>query len=145
VFDGKYANYPSFKKEWMAYRETYHSIVNDDLAAKTLREKCVKGDAYKMVGHLEGLREIWDTLDTCYEKPQKYMAEAFYPILEFRRYRMFDNSAIREFYSILRAAIKGTRGIGRVVLINDQMIPKIMGKMLFTDWKEWSTKRPEWI
>jgi hypothetical protein len=52
VFDGRYASYPRFKKEWEAYRETYHSIVNDDLAAKTLREKCVKGDAHKMVGHL---------------------------------------------------------------------------------------------
>jgi hypothetical protein len=56
---------PRFKKGWLAYRETYYSIVNNDLAAKTLGEKCVKGDAYKMVGHLEDLREIWDTLDTC--------------------------------------------------------------------------------
>ncbi len=65
VFDGRYASYPRFKKEWVAYRETYHSIVNDDLTAKTLRKKCMKGDAHKMVGHLEDLREIWDTLDTC--------------------------------------------------------------------------------
>jgi hypothetical protein len=48
MFDGRYASYPRFKKEWVAYRETYHSTVNDDLAAKTLREKCVKGDAHKM-------------------------------------------------------------------------------------------------
>jgi hypothetical protein len=32
--------------------------MNDDLAAKTLREKCVKGDALRMVGHLEDLKEI---------------------------------------------------------------------------------------
>jgi hypothetical protein len=101
VFDRKYAKYPRFKKEWTAYRETYHSILHDDLAARTLREKCVKGVAYKMVGHLEDLREIWDTLDKCYERPEKYMEEVLKPILEFRRYRMFDNSAIREFYSIL--------------------------------------------
>jgi hypothetical protein len=43
TFDGRYANYPWFKREWTAYRETYHSVVNNDLAAKTLREKCVKG------------------------------------------------------------------------------------------------------
>jgi hypothetical protein len=130
----------------VAYRETYHSIVNDDLAAKTLREKCVKGDAHKMIGHLEELREIWDTLDTCYEKPEKYMEEALKPILEFRKYRFFYYGAIREFYSILRAAIKGAKGIGRLdLLINDQMVPKIMGKMPFSDWKEWATKRPEWV
>ncbi len=88
----------------MAYRETYHSIVNDDLATKTLRESCVKGDAHKMINHLEELGEIWDTLDTCYEKPEKYMEEALKPILEFRKYRVFDNVAIREFYLILREA-----------------------------------------
>jgi hypothetical protein len=27
-FDGRYATYPRFKKEWIAYRETYHSAVN---------------------------------------------------------------------------------------------------------------------
>jgi hypothetical protein len=43
TFDGRYANYPRFKRERAAYREMYHSVVNDDLAAKTLREKCVKG------------------------------------------------------------------------------------------------------
>jgi hypothetical protein len=31
------------------------------------------------------------------------------------------------------------------LLINDQTIPKIMGKMAFTNWKEWATKRPEWL
>ncbi len=32
--------------------------MNDDLAAKTLREKCVKGDAHKMVSHLDNLGEL---------------------------------------------------------------------------------------
>ncbi len=31
------------------------------------------------------------------------------------------------------------------LLINDQTIQKIMGKMPYTDWKEWGTRRPEWI
>jgi hypothetical protein len=146
LFNGKYDNDPRLKKEWMANRETYHSIVNNDLAAKTLREKCVKGDACKMVGQMEYLKEIWDTMDTCYKRPEKYMEEALKPILKFRKYREFDNGAISEFYSILRAAIKGVRGIGRVdLLISDQTIPKIIGKMPFADWKEWATKRPKWI
>jgi hypothetical protein len=48
-FYGKFVNYPRFKKEWHAYRESYHAVVSNNLAAKTLREKCVKGDAWKMV------------------------------------------------------------------------------------------------
>jgi hypothetical protein len=120
--------------------------VNDDLAAKTLREKCVKGDALRMVSHLDDLKEIWDTLDTCYERPEKYMQEALRPIMELRKYKVSDSGAVREFYSILRAAIKGAKSIGRLdLLVNDQTVPRIMGKMPYADWKEWATKRPEWI
>ncbi len=62
-----------------------------------------------MVGHLEDLEEIWETLDTCYERPEKYIAEALKPILEFRRYRVYDNCVVRKFYSLLRAAIKAAK------------------------------------
>ncbi len=64
--DGRYASYPRFKKEWRAYRETYHSAVNNDMAARALRDKCIKGDALRMVSHIDDLQEIWETLDTCY-------------------------------------------------------------------------------
>jgi hypothetical protein len=55
VFDGRYASYPQFRKEWKAYRETNHSAVNNDLAARTLRDKCLKGDTLQMVSHLDDL------------------------------------------------------------------------------------------
>ncbi len=111
MFDGRNASYPRFKKEWKAYRETYHSAVNNDLAAKALRDKCIQGDALRMVSHLDDLQEIWETLDTCYERPEKYMEEVLRPIVEFRRYKITDSAAVREFYSLLRAAIKGAKGI----------------------------------
>jgi hypothetical protein len=146
VFDGRYSSYPRFRKEWKAYRETYHSAVNDNLAARTLRDRCLKGDALQVVSHLDDLQEMWETLDTCYERPEKYMEEALRPIVDFRRYKIADSAAVREFYSLLRAAIKGARGIGRLgLLINDQTIPRIMSKMPYTDWKEWATKRPNWM
>jgi hypothetical protein len=120
--------------------------VNNDLAARALRDKFLKGDALQMVSHLDDLREIWETLDTCYERPDKYMEEALRPIVDFRRYKIADSAAVREFYSLLRAAIKGAKGIGRIgLLINDQTIPKIMGKMPYTDWREWATMRPDWL
>jgi hypothetical protein len=99
-----------------------------------------------MVTHLDDLREMWETLDTCYERPDKYAEEALRPIVDFRRYKIADSAAVREFYSLLRAAIKGARKIGRVeLLINDQTIPRIMNKMPHNDWKEWATKRPDWM
>jgi hypothetical protein len=146
MFVGRYASYPRFKKEWRAYRETYHSAVNNDLAARALRDKCLKGDALQMVSHLDDLREMWETLDTCYKRPEKYMEEALRPIVDFRRFKVADSAAVREFCSLLRAAIKGAKGIGRIgLLINDQTIPKIMGKMPHTNWKEWATRRPDWM
>jgi hypothetical protein len=146
TFDGRYASYPQFKKEWKAYRETYHSAVNNDLAAKALRDKCIQGDALRMVSHLDDLQEIWETLDTCYERPEKYMEEVLRPIVEFRRYKITDCAAVREFYLLLRAAIKGAKGIRKLdLLINDQTVPKVMSRMPYTDWKEWATKRPDWM
>jgi putative ubiquitin-RnfH superfamily antitoxin RatB of RatAB toxin-antitoxin module len=130
TFDGRYVSYPRFKKEWGAYRQTYHSTVSDDLAARTLRDKCLQGDALQMVNHLDDLREMWETLDTCYERPDKYAEEALRPIVDFRKYKIADSAAVREFYSLVRAAIKGARKMGRIeLLINDQTIPRIMSKM----------------
>jgi hypothetical protein len=98
-----------------------------------------------MVSHLDDLREMWETLDTCSERPDKYAEEALKPIADFRRYKIIDSAAVREFYSLVRAAIKGARRIGRVeLLVNDQTIPKIMSRMPPSDWKEWATKRPGW-
>ncbi len=146
MFDGRYVSYPRFKKEWGAYRQTYHSAVSNDLAARTLRDKCLQGDALRMVNHLDDLSKMWETLDTCYERPDKYAEEALKPIVDFRRYKIVDSAAVREFYSLVRAAIKGARRIGRVeLLINDQTIPKIVSKMPHTDWKEWATRRPDWM
>jgi hypothetical protein len=145
TFNGRYVSYPRFKKEWTAYRMTYHSAVSDDLAARTLRDKCLQGEALQMVGHLDDLHEMWETLDTCYERPGKYAEEALKPIVDFRRYKVIDSAAVREFYSLVRAAIKGARKIGRIeLLINDQTIPQIMSKMPPADWKEWATKGPDW-
>ncbi len=126
--------------------QTYHSAVSNDLAARALRDKCLNGDALQMVSHLDDLREMWETLDTCYERPEKYMEEALRPIVDFRRYKVTDSVAVREFYSLLRAAVKGAKGIGRLgLLINNQTIPRIMCKMPYTDWKEWATKRLDWM
>jgi hypothetical protein len=57
-------NYPPFRKEWLDYTQTYHAMVSNDLREVTLREKCVSGDAVKMIGHLDDLGEIWETLNT---------------------------------------------------------------------------------
>jgi hypothetical protein len=87
-FDGRFVNYTKFKREWRACQQTFHAMMGNDLAAKTLREKCVSRDVQKMIGNLEDLAKIWDTLDMYYKRPENYMAKALKPIVEFRRYRI---------------------------------------------------------
>ncbi len=65
------------------------------------------------------------------------MEEVLRPIVDLRRYKITDNAAVKEFYLLLRAAIKGAKGIDWLgLLINDQTVPRIMSKMPYTDWKE---------
>ncbi len=90
-----------------------------------------------MVSHLDDLHEMWETLNTCYERPGKYAEEALKPIVDFRRYKAINSAVVREFYSLVRAAIRGAKKIGRIeLLINYQTIPRIMSKMPPADWKE---------
>jgi hypothetical protein len=58
------------------------------------------------------LQELWDTLNTCFDRPEKYIDEVLDTNVKFRKYREFDNEAIREFYSLLRAAMLGAKKVG---------------------------------
>ncbi len=39
TFSDKYLEYPCFRKEWWAYRQTYHGHVRDELVCRSLKEK----------------------------------------------------------------------------------------------------------
>jgi hypothetical protein len=68
------------------------------------------------------------------------------PVIKFRSYKAFDSGAIREFYSILRAAMMEARKAGLLGrLINDQTLPAILAKMPPTDWHQWARERSAWI
>jgi hypothetical protein len=64
-----------------------------------------------IVGNINDFQEIWFPLDVCYEHPKKYIMEALQPIVNFKRYKAFDNMAIRGFYSLLRATIMGAKSV----------------------------------
>jgi hypothetical protein len=87
-----------------------------------------------MVNYIEDLQEVWDTLNTCFDRPEKYIADALDPIVKFRKYRAFENGAKREFYSLLGA--RKAELLHR--LINDQTLPSIMGWMPLSDWQQWA-------
>ncbi len=67
------------------------------------------------------------------------------PVIKFRIYKPFDSGAVREFYSLLRAAMMGARKAGMLErLINDQTLPNILGRMPPMDWRQWAKERPDW-
>ncbi len=65
--------YPRFRKEWWAYRETYHGHVMDELVCFSLKERSLASGLRIPVHDIEDLREAWDTLDTCFDRPEKYI------------------------------------------------------------------------
>ncbi len=120
TFNGKYVEYPRFRKEWWAYRQTYHGHVRDELVCRSLKERSLASSVKVLVNDIDDLWEACNTLDTCFDCPGKYIAEALEPVVKFRSYKMFDNGAVREFYSLLRAAMMGARKAGLLHrLIND--------------------------
>jgi hypothetical protein len=146
TFSGKYVEYPRFRKEWWTYRQTYHGHVRDELECRSLKEKSLASNVRLLVNDIDDLREAWDTLNTCYDQPDKYISEALGPVIKFRNYKAFDSGAIREFYSLLRAAMMGARKAGLLGrLINDQTLPGILARMPPTDWRQWARERPNWM
>jgi hypothetical protein len=73
VFNGRYVEYPRFRKEWWAYRQMYHGHVKNELVSRALKEKSLASNVKAMVNDREVLREIWNTLDTCFDQPEKYI------------------------------------------------------------------------
>ncbi len=145
TFSGKYVEFPRFRKEWWAYRQTYHGHVRDELVCRSLKEKSLASSVRLIVNDIDDLREVWNTLNTCYDKPGRYISEALDPIIKFRAYKPFDSGAVREFYSLLRAAMMGARKAGILEkLINDQTLPGILGRMPPMDWRQWARERPDW-
>jgi hypothetical protein len=109
TFSGKYVEYLRFRKEWWAYRRTYHEHVRDELVCRSLKERSLASNVRLLVNDIDDLREAWNTLGTCFDRPEKYISEALDPVVKFRSYKAFNNGSIREFYSILRAAMMGAR------------------------------------
>jgi hypothetical protein len=146
IFKGKYVEHSHFRKEWLAYKRTHHGHVRDELVSRALQEKSLSGNVRSMINNMEDIRKIWDTLDTCFDRPEKYIDEALDPIVKFRKYRAFDSGAVREFYSLPRSAMLGARKACILHrLINDQTLPGIMAWMPVVDWKQWARERPAWI
>jgi hypothetical protein len=98
---------------------------------RSLKERSLASSVKVLVNDIDDLREAWNTLVTCFDRPEK----------------MFDNGAIREFfYSLLRAAPMGARKAGLLHrLVNDQTLPSILAKMPPNDWRQWARERPTWM
>jgi hypothetical protein len=68
--------------------------VRDELVSWALKEKCLSGSVKSMVNDIEDLQEIWDTLDTCFDRPEEYITEALDSIVKFRKYRAWSRQGV---------------------------------------------------
>ncbi len=76
--------YPRFRKELWAYRQTYNGHMRDELVCQSLKEKSLANSVRVLVNDIEDLQEAWDTLDTCFDRPERYILEALEPITKFQ-------------------------------------------------------------
>jgi hypothetical protein len=60
-------------------------MLGENLVAKNLRQKCMNKDLRKMIENIESLNIIQETMEVCYEKLEKYTAEALKPEAVFRK------------------------------------------------------------
>jgi hypothetical protein len=113
------------------------------LMAKTLRKNCLSGDAQKMAGNVENLDKIWD-IGHLLQETGKVHGQS---LVAHSRVQKIQDSGQRGRQGVLllneiyhqkrknRSKLK--------LLINDQTIPRIMGKMSHTDWKQWAPSQPK--
>jgi hypothetical protein len=112
----------------------YYGHIGDELVSRVLKEKSLSGSVKGIVNDIEGLQEIWDTLDTCFDRPEKHILEALNPIVKFKKYRALGSRAVRELYSLLRSAMLWTRKLGLLHhLVNNQTLPSILARMPMGD------------
>jgi hypothetical protein len=71
IFKGKYMEYPEFKKDRRAYQRTYNAQIRDKLVRRNLKDKCMSAGVKAIVGDVENLDAVWDTLYMCYECPER--------------------------------------------------------------------------
>ncbi len=66
-------------------RECNMELRKGNLVAKALKEKCISTDIKALVGNILSLVEIWEKFNVCYDRSEKYIAEALQPLINFRR------------------------------------------------------------
>jgi hypothetical protein len=79
AFSGRYVEYPRFRKEWWAYRQTYHGHMRDELVCRSLKEKSLASGVRMLVNDIDDLREAWNTLDTCFDRPENTLQRPWTP------------------------------------------------------------------
>jgi hypothetical protein len=49
----------------------------------------------KMIGNIANLGKMWNGMDACYKRPEKYILDALRPVTELKQYKVSDSAAIR--------------------------------------------------
>ncbi len=84
IFNGKYVEYPRFRREWVGLQEDYLRSHETELVCCTLQEKCLSTTVKALMGDMEELDdEVWQKLNKCFNRPEKYITKTLEPINKF--------------------------------------------------------------
>jgi hypothetical protein len=65
---------------------------------------------------------------------------------KLQKRQAIDNTAIREFYSVLKTTIMRAKSVSLLkMIVNEQSLAAIMVKMPAADWKQWAMDRTNLI
>jgi hypothetical protein len=137
-FDGRYVTYPRFKRDWLAYVESYHVHAKREILVRSLKEISLSASARMAVLGTEDLEDIWKTLDVHFNRARSYAQEALEPVLQFKKYKQGDTTAVRDLYSTLRSVIRAAKEAGYLQkVITDESVPRILARLPSSDWRQW--------
>ncbi len=77
--------YPIFRRKLFRLQYDLPCPSAGRAGVSTFKEKCVSTTVKAMVGDKEGLDEVWEKLYTRFHCLERYMAEAFKPVIKFRK------------------------------------------------------------
>jgi hypothetical protein len=68
-FDGTYAGYPAFKREWKSMLKRFRQQISQEETLRIFRRKCLNNPQAGLIGKVESMSEAWAILDAIFSDP----------------------------------------------------------------------------
>jgi hypothetical protein len=116
--------------------------VNDQVP-NTLSEKLLNEEVRKMISNIENLNRMWKTVDTCYQRPKKYISEVLQSVTNSEKNQDVRQHGYQRILLPAKSCHQRGQSRGSPETAHEQAnSPGIIGKMPVADWKQWAVNMP---